>query len=122
MCIRISLGSKGVLMATHKRAHDKPNSAQRMESDYSEDFEEEEVVGSAAIPSSKPSARSLSVQRRSLEGMARRRRKEIPRPSVQTYGTPNRRLAAASQSTTKSKSTGTCSLVKKILPTLHFCW
>lgn len=76
-----------------------------MESDYSEDFEEE-YVSSAAMPSSKPSAGSLAVQRRSFERNPRRRQREVSRPPVQTYGTPNRHLAPARQSTTKSKSTG----------------
>ena len=85
------------------------------ESDYSEDFEEEEV-SSAAAPSSKPSLGSVSIRRRQHLGrgggageqplpIERAREKELSHPRDKMYETPSIRLPA-SQTTTKSKSTG----------------
>ena len=87
------------------------------ESDYSEDFEEEEV-SSAAAPSSKPSLGSVSIRRRQHGGLGpgggageeplpieRAREKELSQPREKMYETPSIRLPAASQATT-SKSTG----------------
>ena len=80
------------------------------QSDYSEDFEEEDVT-SAAAPSSKPSAGSLFIvqTRRRVSGVVgteRRRREEASQPREEKYGTPKRLPAPANQAPTKSKSTG----------------
>lgn len=84
------------------------------ESDYSEDFEEEELISSAAAPSSKPSAASLSVRRRQRgdwedggeRGAERMRQKEVLQPREEKCGAPSRGRAPAKQPMTTSKSTG----------------
>ena len=78
---------------------------ERYESDYSEEFEEEEL-SSAALPSSKPSAWSLSVQPRRKARVGGGRR-----PGESEYGTPNRQ-----QVVSKSRSTGAGRRARRIEP------
>lgn len=83
---------------------------ERLESDYSEDFEEEEL-SSAALPSSKPSAGSLSVRRRHgglgpERGVERARQSEIYQFREDRYATLRGQQALERQPITTSKSTG----------------
>lgn len=92
---------------------------ENFESDYSEDFEEE-VLSSAAVLSSKPSAGSLSVRRRRQRqggcepegGVERARQREVSQLGGDRHTTLRRQQAFDGQPTTKSTGNVTCFFIR----------